>query len=76
MRQSGLLAVVLVRPDAELRSSRSRPECFRDALAFDHGGRIGLAVVAAVLNSEKKLWIPAIAGSLVTLFFVISVIGW
>jgi hypothetical protein len=39
------------------------------------GVGIVLAVVSAVLNSEKKLWIPAMAVSLVTFLFVMLVIG-
>jgi hypothetical protein len=39
------------------------------------GGGIVLAVVAAVLNFEKKLWILAAALAIVTFFLVMYTIG-
>jgi hypothetical protein len=39
------------------------------------GVGIVLAVVAAVINFEKKLWIVAVAVAVVTFFFVWYVIG-
>jgi hypothetical protein len=39
------------------------------------GGGIALAVVAAVLNFEKKLWILAAALALVTFFLVMYTVG-